>query len=77
MWLKSIVMQPQEISVEMTQKAEKKETVVAKYSNIILDILWLQDEKYNMLLVSTSDGKVKGWDLVGSIAFPAKQPGNE
>ena len=43
----------------------------------ILDILYIPDPKYNLLLTSTSDGFVKGWRYNQSMFVLATQPDND
>jgi WD40 repeat protein len=42
-----------------------------------LDILYLGEKKYKILLVSTSDGYVRGWKYTQSGFLLATQPDNE
>ena len=43
----------------------------------VLDILYLEDRKYRALLVSTSDGFVRGWKYSQNGFVLATQPDNE
>ena len=55
----------------------KKDLIVAEYKNIILDMIYINDSKYNMLITSSSDFMIKGWDISSNIPSLAKQPENE
>lgn len=37
-------------------------------------MLYINDQKYNMLLTSSSDKTVRGWDVSSSSLMIAKQP---
>ena len=52
----------------------KKELVVAEYKNVILDMIYINDSKYNMLITSSSDFMIKGWDISSNLPTLAKQP---
>ncbi len=52
----------------------KKDVIVANYKNIILDMIYICDEKYNMLLTSSSDSIIRGWDVTSNTPVLAKQP---
>lgn len=43
----------------------------------MLDILYLSEKKYKILLVSTSDGYVRGWKHTQNGFILATQPDNE
>lgn len=51
--------------------------MVANYKTVILDMIYINDGKYNMLMTSSSDCTVRGWDISSSIASLAKQPEND
>jgi hypothetical protein len=52
----------------------KKEVKVASYKNTVIDAIYLNGGKYNMLLVSCSDKTVRAYDVSGSIPTLAFQP---
>jgi hypothetical protein len=52
----------------------KKELVVAEYKNVILDMIYINDSKYNMLITSSTDFVIRGWDISSNIPAIAKQP---
>jgi len=52
----------------------KKDLVVAEYKNIILDMIYINDSKYNMLITSSTDFMIRGWDINSNIPQLAKQP---
>lgn len=51
--------------------------VVAEYKNVILDMIYINDGKYNMLITSSTDYMVRGWDISSNLPVLAKQPENE
>jgi hypothetical protein len=51
--------------------------VVSNFKNIVLDMIYLSDKKYNMLLVSCSDKIIRGWNVSSNIPVAATQPENE
>lgn len=52
----------------------KKDLVVAEYKNVVLGMIYINDSKYNMLITSSSDFMIKGWDVSSNIPTLAKQP---
>ena len=52
----------------------KKDVVVADYKIIFLNMIYIDTPKYEMLLTSSSDGMVRGWNISGSTPFVSKQP---
>ena len=54
----------------------KKDLVVAEYKNIILDMIYIKDSKYDMLITSSTDFMVRGWDISSNLPQLAKQPEN-
>ena len=52
----------------------KKDLVVAEYKNVILDMIYINDSKYNMLITSSTDFMIKGWDITSNTPQLAKQP---
>ena len=66
---KSLKVQPKPLTVaassvrrdvEGKMLIEKKENVIPR-TTMILDILWIPDKKYEVLLTSTNDKFVRGW----------------
>ena len=55
----------------------KKEVIVADYKIIFLDMIYISNAKYDMLLTSSSDGMVRGWNISGTAPTLSKQPENE
>jgi hypothetical protein len=51
--------------------------VVSNFKNIVLDMIYLSDRKYNMLLVSCSDKIIRGWNIESNLPVLATQPENE
>lgn len=49
---------------------------MAEYKNVVLDMIYIHDSKYNMLITSSSDFMIKGWDVSSNIPVLAKQPEN-
>jgi hypothetical protein len=40
-------------------------------------MIYIDDSKYNMLITSSSDFIIRGWDVSGNACALAKQPENE
>lgn len=40
-------------------------------------MIYINDSKYNMLITSSSDFMIKGWDVSSNIPVLARQPENE
>lgn len=55
---------------------KKKELVVPRRT-YVLDILYVADPKYRVLMVSTEDGMIRGWKFQGTSYILAPQPENE
>ena len=55
---------------------EKKENYIERKTKI-LDILYIPDAKYQVLLTSTNDGFVRGWRHTNNGFILAYQPENE
>ena len=43
------------------KEIQKKDMVVAEYRNVMLDMIYVKDHKYDMLVTSSSDFTVRGW----------------
>ena len=52
----------------------KKDIKVSSYKNTVLDTIYLEDEKYDMLVVSCSDKYVRGYNVTNIIPLLAPQP---
>lgn len=39
-----------------------------------LDMIYISSEKYEMLVTSSTDGLIRGWDINGTTPVLAKQP---
>lgn len=83
---KPLVISPKQLVVSMSSvkknkqgriEIKKKELVVP--TNIrVLDLLYINDEKYHLLMTATSDGLVRGWKFSTATGFVlAAQPDNE
>lgn len=81
---KKLVIVPKPLSVELssvkkeadgTIKIEKKEAVIDR-KTIILDMLYIKDKKYQVLLTSSNDGYVRGWRYTSNGFVLAFQPNN-
>lgn len=66
------------IKAKVTLKKEtyKKDVVVSGYKVSILDMIYIESPKYRMLVTSSSDGFVRGWDIRGATPTLARQPEN-
>lgn len=62
---------------EGQKELQKKDMVVAEYRNVMLDMIYVKDHKYDMLITSSSDFTVRGWDVSGGIPQVCRQPENE
>jgi hypothetical protein len=83
--MKPLILNNQELIVETLipkrskeggKYKDKKDVVVANYKSSILDMIYIDDGKYNMLLTSSSDCMIRGWDVSTNIPSAAKQPEN-
>lgn len=83
--LKPLILNQQSLTVETSvfkrgkegaKEVIKKDLVVAEYKNVVLDMIYINDSKYNMLITSSSDFMIKGWDVSSNIPALAKQPEN-
>ena len=50
---------------------------MSSYKNTVLDIIFVDDPKYNMMLVSCSDKIVRGYNVATQLPQLAVQPENE
>ena len=57
--------------------AIRKKDLILPTSVRVLDMLYLPDKKYKLLLVATSDGYVRGWKSSQNGIVLATQPDNE
>lgn len=55
----------------------RKKQLVIPTKTVVLDILYIPDAKYRMLLTSTNDGLIRGWKFQGTSYVLAPQPENE
>jgi hypothetical protein len=82
---KNLVITPKKLVVNISSvKKEKNGKVSIRKKDLvlptnirILDILYLAEKKYKVLLVSTSDGYVRGWKYSQNGFIVANQPDNE
>ena len=81
---KELTIIPEPLKVELssvkkeqdgTIKIEKKEAVIDR-KTIILDMLYIKDKKYQVLLTSSNDGYVRGWRYTSNGFVLAVQPNN-
>jgi hypothetical protein len=84
--LKPLTLAQQSLTVEtsMARRSKagrkemvKKDLVVAEYRNVLLDMIFINDSKYHMLVTSSTDCTIRGWDVSSNIPGLAKQPENE
>ncbi len=52
----------------------KKDIKVSSYKNTVLDTIYLDDEKYDMLIVSCSDKYIRGYNITNMVPVIACQP---
>jgi WD40 repeat protein len=55
----------------------QKKNIVIPTETIILDILYISDPKYRILLTSTNDGIIRGWRFQGIGYILALRPENK
>lgn len=60
--------------VRHPQKMVKKDLKVSSYKNTVIDAIYLDDEKYDMLVVSSSDKYVRGYNVSGLLPVIEVQP---
>jgi hypothetical protein len=63
--------------VKHVQKVVKKDLKVSCYKNVVIDAIYLDDQKYDMLMVSSSDKFVRGYNVSGMLPVIQPQPENE
>lgn len=87
---KPLVLERQDLTVEKTlvkrvknqgtravvKQNYKKKVVVSGYSVTFIDMIYVSSERYEMLLTSSTDCIIRGWDLHGTTPTLAKQPEN-
>jgi hypothetical protein len=75
---KQLVVNISSVKKEKTGKVTiRKKDLVLPTSVRVLDMLYLSDKKYKLLLVATSDGYVRGWKYTQNGIVMANQPDNE
>ena len=82
---KNINVDPKKLVVNISSvKKEKNGKVSIRKKDLVLstevrvlDMLYLSEQKYKVLLVSTSDGYVRGWKYSQNGYYLANQPDNE
>jgi WD40 repeat protein len=83
---KSLVINPKQLVVNMsTVKKNKEGKIEIKKKELIvptgirvLALLYINDDKYHLLMTATSDGFVRGWKFSTATGFVlATQPDNE
>lgn len=75
---KQLVVNISSVKKEKTGKVTiRKKDLVLPTSVRVLDMLYLPDKKYRLLLVATSDGYVRGWKYTTNGIILASQPDNE
>ena len=52
----------------------KKDVKVSSYRNTVIDAIFIDDPKYDMLIVSCSDNYVRGYNVNSVNPFIANQP---
>lgn len=55
----------------------KKQVIVSSYNVTFLDMIYVSNDRYQILLTSSTDGYVRGWDINGNIPVLARQFENE
>lgn len=56
----------------------RKKELIVPTSIRVLDMLYINDDKYHLLVTATSDGFVRGWKFSTATGFVlASQPDNE
>ena len=82
---KNITVDPKKLVVNISSvKKEKNGKVSIRKKDLVLptdvrvlDMIYLSEKKYRVLLVSTSDGFVRGWRHSQNGFYLANQPDNE
>jgi hypothetical protein len=52
----------------------KKDLKVSSYKNTVIDAIYIDDKKYDMLMVSSSDKFVRGYDVSSMLPVIQAQP---
>jgi hypothetical protein len=52
----------------------KKDVKVSSYKNTVLDAIYIEDPKYQMLIISCSDKYIRGYNVSGNTPVIAQQP---
>lgn len=75
--MKQLVVNISSVKKEKNGKLEiKKKDLVLTTDTRILDMIYLSDEKYKVLMTSTSDGMIRGWTYSNGSWGIAYQPDN-
>jgi hypothetical protein len=75
---KKLVVNISSVKKEKSGKVSiRKKDLILPTSVRVLDMLYLPDKKYRILLVSTSDGYVRGWKYTQNGVVLSTQPDNE
>lgn len=82
---KGISIDPKKLVVNISSvKKQKKGKVSIRKKDLViptevrvLDMIYLSEKKYKVLLVSTSDGYIRGWKYSQNGFYLANQPDNE
>lgn len=71
------------VNISSVKKQKNGKTCIRKKDLVIpteirvLDMIYLKEKKYQVLLVSTSDGYIRGWKHSQNGFYLANQPDNE
>jgi hypothetical protein len=60
--------------VRHVQKMIKKDLKVSSYKNTVIDAIYIDENKYDMLMVSSSDKFVRGYDVSSMLPVIQAQP---
>lgn len=52
----------------------KRDVKVSSFKNTALDAIYLNDQKYDMLIVSCSDKNIRGYNVENLVPVIANQP---
>ena len=75
--MKKLIVNISSVKKEKDGRLEiKKKDLVLKTDTRILDIVYIPDERYKLLVTSTSDGMVRGWRFNNGSWMLAYQPDN-
>lgn len=76
--MKQLVVNISSVKKEKNGKLEiKKKDLVLTTDTRILDMIYIPEEKYKVLMTSTSDGMIRGWVHSNGVWGAAYQPDNE